>query len=268
MSQAFSVHKNILSNTKTQPAIGRVWLVGFGPGDPELLTIKGFKLLQSCDIIFYDDLLNKDFLKQFSAEKIYVGKRKNKHSIEQDDINILLAEAALSGKKVVRLKGGDPMVFAHGGEEVEFLKRHFVQVDVIPGITAAMAVSAAAQIPLTHRGISSSVTIITGHSENALNLPESGTVVIYMGASHLQKIAKKAIAQGRNPLTPVLLMYNVSNPNQEEEYTTLQEIVGQIKAYKTPLLIVLGDVVGLKTSYLNELLKQKTTPIHYSFMQI
>jgi uroporphyrin-III C-methyltransferase len=235
-----------------------VWLVGFGPGDPDLLTIKGFKLLQTCDIIFYDDLLNKEFLHQFPAEQVYVGKRRKKHSIEQDIINKLMLDAALAGKNVVRLKGGDPMLFAHGGEEIEFLKQNGIQVEVVPGITAAMAASAASQIPLTHRGISSAVTFITGHSDKNIHIPQTGTIVIYMGAMHIQKIAQKAIYQGWDALTPVLLMYNISNPEQKEEISNLNDIANLPRKYKTPLLIIIGDVVGLKSDIMAEVSKYES----------
>ena len=133
-------------------SFGKVWLVGFGPGDPELLTIKGYKLIKTADIIFYDDLLNKEFLLKFPSEKVYVGKRKGNHSIEQAEINELLYEAAVSGKTVVRLKGGDPMLFAHGGEEIEYLERRHIEVEVVPGITAALAAAAFYACPANTQG--------------------------------------------------------------------------------------------------------------------
>jgi uroporphyrin-III C-methyltransferase len=243
-----------LSETVSRPtgigegvkAYGSVHLVGFGPGDPDLLTIKGLKLLKSADIIFFDDLLNKDFLFKFKAEKVYVGKRKGKHSCEQDEINRLLYLAALAGKKVVRLKGGDPMLFAHGGEEIEYLRSRFIKVDVVPGVTAALAAAAFANIPLTHRGIASSVTFSTGHSRTDLYVPTSGTLVYYMGASNLQKIAEEVILKGRNAETPVLLVYNASSPDQKEYYTTLREVVDFPQTYQTPLIIIIGDVVKLR----------------------
>lgn len=233
---------------KSRSKPGRVYLVGFGPGDPDLLTIKGLKLLKSAHIIFHDDLLNREFLEKFKGEKVYVGKRKGKHSVEQDEINRLLYEAALAGKKVVRLKGGDPMLFAHGGEEIEYLRSRFIQVDVVPGITAALAASAFATIPLTHRGISSSVTFATGHNKNNIHVPESGTLVYYMGASNLHHIAGEVVRKGWDAETPVLLVYNVSGADQKEYYTTLQEITDYPENYKTPLIIVIGEVVRLRLS--------------------
>lgn len=234
------------SNQNTSKRNGSVSLVGFGPGDPDLLTVKGLKLIKSANIIFYDDLTNKEFLLKFKAERVYVGKRKGKHSHEQDEINHLLYEAALAGKKVVRLKGGDPMLFAHGGEEIEFLRSRFIKVDVVPGVTAALAAAAFANIPLTHRGISSSVTFATGHSKTDIHVPASGTLVYYMGASNLHKIAEEVMRKGWSAETPMLLVYNASAPDQKEYYTTLQEVVDYPQSYQTPLIIIIGDVVKLR----------------------
>lgn len=225
---------------------GKVWLVGFGPGDPELLTIKAYNLIKTADIIFYDDLLNKEFLLKFSSEKVYVGKRKGNHSIEQAEINKLLYEAAISGKMVVRLKGGDPMMFAHGGEEIEYLVRRHIEVGVVPGITAALAAAAYTRVPLTHRGIASSVSFITGHANRDIYVPLSGTLVYYMGASNLQTITEEVVKKGWPADTPVLLVYNVSGADQEEYYTTLQKTIDQPNQYKTPLIIIIGEVVRLK----------------------
>ncbi len=227
-------------------SFGKVWLVGFGPGDPELLTIKGYKLIKTADIIFYDDLLNKEFLLKFPAEKVYVGKRKANHSIEQAEINVLLYEAAVSGKTVVRLKGGDPMLFAHGGEEIDYLERRHIEVGVVPGITAALAAAAFTHVPLTHRGIASSVSFITGHANREIHVPLSGTLVYYMGASNLLTIAEEVVRKGWPTDTPVLLVYNVSGIDQAEYYTTLQKTIDQPNQNKTPLIIIIGEVVRLK----------------------
>jgi uroporphyrin-III C-methyltransferase len=230
-------------------SFGKVWLVGFGPGDPELLTIKGYKLIKTADIIFYDDLLNKEFLLKFPSEKVYVGKRKGNHSIEQAEINELLYNAAVSGKTVVRLKGGDPMLFAHGGEEIEYLERRHIEVEVVPGITAALAAAAFTHVPLTHRGIASSVSFITGHANREIHVPLSGTLVYYMGASNLRTIAEEVVRNGWPADTPVLLVYNVSGIDQEEYCTTLQKTIDQPGQYKTPLIIIIGEVVRLKSKY-------------------
>ncbi len=250
-------YKELFEKKDIRRNYGKVWLVGFGPGDPGLLTIKGHELLKIADIIFFDDLLNKDFLNQFKAEKIYVGKRKDKHSYEQTDINKLLYKAAISGKQTVRLKGGDPMLFAHGGEEIEYLQKYLVETEVIPGITTAMAASAFTKIPLTNRRIASSVTFITGHSEKDIHVPTSGTLVYYMGASNLCAIASEAIRKGWRPDTPIMLVYNVSGIDQEAFYTTLEQVSLHTQTLKTPLIIIIGDVVRLKWNTAEHLEKPK-----------
>lgn len=236
--------KEIFVVADVRTSYGKVTLVGFGPGDPGLLTLKGKEALVEADIIFYDDLLDNSYLDQFSATTFYVGKRKDKHHVEQAEINRLLLDAARLGKTVVRLKGGDPMIFAHGGEEVEYLQRHFVPVSVIPGISTGLAVSALNKIPLTHRGIASSVAFISGHSEQ-VQLPQTDTVVIYMGGSNLVALAKNALVQGWKPQTPVLLSYNVSRSDQQNYHTTLKALSIEENNYPTPLIAVVGDVVGL-----------------------
>jgi uroporphyrinogen III methyltransferase/synthase len=225
---------------------GTIYLTGFGPGDPELLTVKAVKRLSNADIIYYDDLIDKIYINEFKAEKIYVGKRKDNHSKEQDEINQLLYKAALSGKNVVRLKGGDPMIFAHGGEEIEYLQERLINVEVIPGISTGIAAASISKIPLTHREISSSVTFISGNSENISNMPNSGTIICYMGATNISSIAKVAIQKGWRPNTPVALIYNVSYPSQQEFYSTLKELTLGEKSFPTPLIIIIGDVVGLR----------------------
>jgi uroporphyrin-III C-methyltransferase len=234
-------------NTKheTPSTIGKVTLVGFGPGDPDLLTIAGERALSQADVIFHDDLIDRAFLDQYKAEKVYVGKRKHKHSYEQDAINELLLKSALEGKSVVRLKGGDCMVFAHGGEEIDFLNKHNVPVSSIPGVSTGIAVASLAQIPLTYRGVSSSVAFVTGHS-TAMQLPNTDTLVCFMAGSTIHRIAAKAIVEGRDPQTPVALVHNVSLPDQIEYISTLEELAITEANYPTPLIIIIGKVVGLK----------------------
>lgn len=223
---------------------GKVTLVGFGPGNPDLLTLGGDKALNQADIIFHDDLLEQSFLDKYRAEKVYVGKRKDRHSFEQGDINRLILDAARASKQVVRLKGGDPMVFAHGGEEIEYLQSNLVDVTVIPGVSSGIAVSSLTKVPLTHRGIASSVSFVTGHSSNT-QLPDTDTVVIYMGGSNIKQTASDAIRNGRNPQTPVMLVYNVSRPDQKEFFSTLAELAESDTKYPTPVIIVVGEVVKL-----------------------
>ena len=231
---------------ENQIEYGKVTLVGFGPGDPDLLTIAGDKALAKADVIFHDDLVNQTFLDNYKGEKIYVGKRKHCHSHEQDEINQLILDSALAGHEVVRLKGGDPMVFAHGGEEIEFLKSYGVSVKVIPGISTGIAVASLTQIPLTLRGIAKSVAFITGHTSD-VHLPNTDTLVCFMAGSTIHKIAAKAIAEGRNPKTPVALVHNVSLPDQKEFLSTLEELAGSETVYPTPIIIVIGEVISSRT---------------------
>ncbi|MCK9412738.1 MAG: uroporphyrinogen-III C-methyltransferase [Prolixibacteraceae bacterium] len=233
---------------------GKVTLVGFGPGNPDLLTLGGERALAQSDIIFHDDLLDIDYLKKYRAEKVYVGKRKGNHHVEQNEINRLLLNAAKAGKKVVRLKGGDPMIFAHGGEEVEYLEHNLIPVEVIPGVSAGVAVSSLLKVPLTHRGISSSVAFISGHSKNVC-LPDADTLVVYMGGSNIRAIARKAIAQGRNQDTPVMLVQNLSLPGQQEFFFTLGELALNEQNFPTPIIIVIGEVVSFRNRTVTALSK-------------
>lgn len=246
--------QSLFASKDIRPQFKKVTLVGFGPGDPDLLTIGGEKALKQADIIFYDDLLDEKFLNNYRAEKVYVGKRKGRHSIEQAEINRLTLNAAKAGKRVVRLKGGDPMIFAHGGEEVEYLQRNFVEVDVIPGVSSGIAVASLTKIPLTHRGIASSVAFVSGHSAS-VQIPQTDTLVYYMGASDIRQIAGKAIAAGKAPQTPVMLSYNVSMPDQQDFFSTLEELSQGDEKFPTPAIIVIGDVVYLRNHAAAELEK-------------
>ncbi len=248
--------KALFADKDIRKTYGKVTLVGFGPGNPDLLTLGGLKALEKADVIFHDDLLETPYLDKFKAEKLYVGKRKDKHSYEQAQINALLLNAARKGQQVVRLKGGDPMVFAHGGEEIEYLQSNFVKVQVIPGVTTGVAVSSLTKVPLTHRGVAASVSFVTGHSTKT-SLPNSDTVVIYMGGSNIQQTATKAIADGRNPQTPVMLVYNVSRPDQQEFFTTLFELSTSTNKYPTPVIIVVGEVVSLQNNAEKAVIKPK-----------
>lgn len=240
LKQAF-VSKSILDKQ------GSVSLVGFGPGDPDLLTIKAAKAIDAADIIFYDDLIDDSYLADKKAEKIYVGKRAGYHHKEQADINRLLLEAAREGKNVVRLKGGDPMIFAHGSEEIEYLESNLIKVNVIPGITTASALAASQKISLTHRDFSSSVALVSGHTPQPVT-PDAETLVYYMGAKQLQVIATQLIdKEGWAFNTPVLLTYNVSRPDEQTFETTLWNLRnGEMQNLPTPLIALIGNVAGLK----------------------
>jgi uroporphyrinogen III methyltransferase/synthase len=240
LKQAFA-SKSILDKQ------GTVSLVGFGPGDPEQLTIKAAKAIEAADIIFYDDLIDETYLNDKKAEKVYVGKRAGYHHKEQSEINRLLLDAARKGKNVVRLKGGDPMIFAHGSEEIEFLESNLINVNVIPGITTASALAASQKISLTHRDFSSSVALVSGHTPQPVT-PDAETLVYYMGAKQLQAIATQLIdEEGWAFNTPVLLTYNVSRQDEQTFETTLWELRnGEKKDLPTPLIALIGNVAGLK----------------------
>ena len=240
LKQAFA-SKSILNKQ------GSVSLVGFGPGDPDLLTIKAAKAIDAADIIFYDDLIDDSYLADKKAEKIYVGKRAGYHHKEQAEINRLLLDAAREGKNVVRLKGGDPMIFAHGSEEIEYLESNLLKVNVIPGITTASALAASQKISLTHRDFSSSVALVNGHTPQPVT-PDAETLVYYMGAKQLQAIATQLIdKEGWAFNTPVLLTYNVSRPDEQTFETTLWNLRnGEMQNLPTPLIALIGNVAGLK----------------------
>lgn len=242
---------------------GKVTLVGFGPGDPELLTIKGHKALEAADVIYYDDLTNEAFLGQFKAEKVYVGKRSGKHSHHQNDINELLYHSAIEGKEVVRLKGGDPMLFSHGREEIDYLRERMVKVSVVPGISSGNALASLLQIPLTHRGLARSVAMVLGHNSTTLT-PDADTLLYYMGGSNVASIAEALMEQDRDGKTPVALVTNVSLPTQRVVYSTLQELrYARFKA--TPVLIIVGQVVRFAAQEQRQITydtgTQSTTPL-------
>ena len=222
---------------------GKVYLVGYGPGDPELITVKGQRLLSEADVVFYDDLSFVP-VKVPVQKYIYVGKRSGRHSHSQEEINELMYQAATEGKMVVRLKGGDPMVFAHGREEIDYLQSRFVKVEVVPGISSGIALASLTQIPLTHRGLARSAAFVLGHAKD-IQTPTADTLIYYMGGAKVSEIAHSLIASGRSPETPVALVTNVSLPNQRTVFTSLGEMKWALfKA--TPVLIVVGEVVSLE----------------------
>lgn len=227
---------------------GKVSLVGFGTGNPEWLTIEANRLLEEATQILFDDLTNHSFLEKYLAKKVYVGKRKGAHSLEQDAINSLMYRLATQGERVVRLKGGDPMIFAHGREEIDFLESRLVEVHVVPGITSALAFAATTHIPLTHRGMASSVAFVTGHTPENINQVKADTLVIYMGGTHLKTLAHNLLALNHPKEKPVALAHALSTPQQRIFLTTLGELQYTAPTLPTPLLIVVGDVVGLGLS--------------------
>ena len=234
---------------------GRVWLVGAGPGDPELLTIKALKALQAAQVVVHDGLVSDDILDlaPASARKISVAKRKSRHSYSQDEINRMLVAFALEGLNVVRLKGGDPFIFGRGGEELEACREAGVECFIIPGVTAALAAGAAAGAPLTHRGVAQAVTFVTGHAAKGgepdldwESLAKANqTVVIYMGVSMAVPIAARLIEAGRIGSTPALIVENASRGDERRIVTTLAGLPEAAAAINGPALLIVGEAMAL-----------------------
>jgi len=234
---------------------GKVWLVGAGPGDPELLTVKALKALQGADVVVHDRLTPQGILDLAApaARMIDVGKRKSRHTLPQDDINRLLVGLAEGGLQVVRLKGGDPFVFGRGGEEMLVCRQAGVEVEVIPGVTSALAAAAGAGAPLTHRGLAQTVTFVTGHAaagaDPALDWPAlaraNHTVVVYMGVSTAPVVAARLTEAGRAVSTPVLVVESASLPTERRVLTTLGGLARDIEGWDGPALLVIGEVAAL-----------------------
>lgn len=240
---------------RAQPRAGEVWLVGAGPGDPDLLTIKALRLLQSADVVVHDRLIPQALLDLSApdAALIDVGKRKSRHTLPQDDINALLVALALDGKRVVRLKGGDPFMFGRGGEELAACRAAGVACQVVPGISAALAAAAGAGAPLTHRGLAQAVTFVTGHAakDEAPDLDWASlgrgneTVVVYMGVTTAPVIAAKLMAAGRAGSTPVLVVEKASLPDERRLIATLQTLAAAVAGLEGPAILIIGEVAAL-----------------------
>jgi uroporphyrin-III C-methyltransferase len=236
-------------------AEGEVWLVGAGPGDPELLTIKALKALQGADVVVHDGLVSDAILElaPASARRLSVAKRKSRHSYAQDEINRMLVAFAEDGLKVVRLKGGDPFIFGRGGEELEACRAAGVTCHVVPGVTAALAAGASAGAPLTHRGSAQAVTFVTGHAAAGgapdLDWPSlaraNQTVVIYMGVSTAAAIAERLMGAGRAGATPALVVENASLPAERRIVTTLAGLAEAAAGLEGPALLVVGEAMAL-----------------------
>lgn len=239
--------------------LGKVYLVGAGPGDPGLMTLRGKDLLQNADVVVYDALVSPAILEMIAphAEKIDAGKRRGRHSKQQAATTQLLIEKAQHHAVVVRLKGGDPFVFGRGGEELEEIRRAGIAVDVVPGITSGIAAPAYAGIPVTHRDFSSSVTFVTGHEAAGKYRPKinwqaiaqgSETIVIYMGVHNLVQIVPQLLAADLSPDTPIALIRWGTRPDQEELIGTLATIVEQVKRqqFAAPAIAVIGRVVQFR----------------------
>jgi uroporphyrin-III C-methyltransferase len=239
------------------PPAGRVFLVGAGPGDPDLLTVRAARLLAQADVVVYDHLVGDQVLELIApqAERIYAGKERQHHSMDQADINALLVRLARSGRMVIRLKGGDPFVFGRGGEELQALAAEGVAFEVVPGITAACGVASYAGIPLTHREHAQSCLFVTGHLKDgscnldwaALARPRQ-TTVIYMGLSGLAEICAQLVAHGLRADTPAAVVQQGTTLHQRVVSATLADLPARVAqaGLRSPCLIIVGEVVRLR----------------------
>lgn len=230
---------------------GKVFLVGAGPGDPELLTIKALKALKNADVVLHDELIGQEILNFIprTAELHNVGKRGGQKSTPQEDINRLLVQFALLGLQVVRLKGGDPMIFGRAGEEIEALRQAGIEFEIVPGVTAALSAAATAQIPLTHRLVTSSLMILSGHRADTAGpgdwpdrLPSQTTIVIYMPGYHYEATARRLLEAGLAKETPCVILSHIASSEETVHRTTL-EALPTAPRLPAPTLLVVGEVV-------------------------
>src|SRR5579859_783396 len=246
---------NLVVLARGEKACGAVWLVGAGPGDPELLTIKALKALQAADVVVHDGLVSDEILELAprAARRISVAKRKSRHSYSQAEINRMLVAFARQGLTVVRLKGGDPFIFGRGGEELEACRAADVPCHIVPGVTAALAASANAGAPLTHRGLAQAVTFVTGHASNgaepdldwaSLARPNQ-TVVIYMGVSQAAPISARLLAAGRAASKPALIVENASRSDERLIVTNLEQLAQSASGLTGPALLIVGEAMAL-----------------------
>jgi uroporphyrin-III C-methyltransferase len=224
-----------------------VWLVGAGPGDPGLITAKGLDLIRSCDALVYDVLVSRELVDEAPDDALVIPRE----DVRQAELNTLLVELGRQGLEVVRLKGGDPFVFGRGGEEAEALVAAGVAYEVVPGVSALSAVPASAGIPVTHRGLSAQVTLVSGHSASGEDLDFAqlagtpGTLIVFMGLAHLASIAGGLIAAGKDPHTPAAVVSRGSLPDGHSVSGDLREISALAEGLESPALLVVGDVVAV-----------------------
>jgi len=256
IQEAESQLTKLISNTESTDSIGEIYLVGAGPGDPDLLTFRALRLMQQADVVVYDRLVSAEILDltRRDSEKIYVGKQRENHHLPQDSINQLLADLAKKGKRVVRLKGGDPFIFGRGGEEIETLMEQGIHFQVVPGITAASGCATYAGIPLTHRDHAQSCTFVTGHLKDGsvdLNWQQlaapNQTIVFYMGLIGLKSICQSLIDHGCSESHPIAIIQQGTTSNQRVIAGTLKSLPQSVvdEGIKAPTLIIVGSVVTL-----------------------
>ncbi len=236
--------------------MAKVYLTGAGPGDIELMTLKAARVVKEADVLIYDRLANPEILEMAKAdcEMIYVGKQDGKHSVPQDEINEIIYQAALKYENVVRLKGGDPFVFGRGGEEAIYLYERDIKFEIIPGITSSVSVPAYAGIPVTHRGITTSFRVVTGHETPNKRISQiewqtflnDETIVFLMGFHNIKMITNKLMKLGKARDYPCAVISKGSTPEQQVVVSTLENIVKDSKGLPTPAIIVVGEVVKLR----------------------
>lgn len=238
-------------------AVGKVYLVGAGPGHTDLITVRGLSCLRRADVVVYDRLVSRSLLAETRPEclRIYVGKEgRGRSAMEQKQISQLLVDAGLEGRLVCRLKGGDPFVFGRGGEEAEALRRAGVSFEVVPGVTAGVGAPGYAGIPVTHRGVASAVAFVTGHSAGELSVgvdwaglaAAATTLVFYMGVGRAAEVRDQLIRHGRSPQTPAAVIHWGTRPEQEVVTATLADLPDRVQGLQQPALIVIGEVVALR----------------------
>ncbi len=239
----------------------KVHLVGAGPGDPDLLTVRAFRLISAADVLAYDELVSDEILDLApDAERIPVGRRANGVRYHDDRIHPLVIERARAGKRVVRAKGGDPFIFGRGGEEAAALTEHGIAFEIVPGVSAALGAAASTGIPLTHRDVSSSVTFATAHrldDQGIEDVAPNSTVVIYMGLARLEETAARLVACGRSPSTPVAVVERATTPEERVVVGTLATIAALARAAKIepPAIAIVGEVVEHRITSVRQLRK-------------